>query len=191
MIDTTQLTERLSAAAQAVDEARLEADLRLAGFEHALHVLANSDGGSADDATPPFSSTAAPGAGSGARHQAIASRTGASVVAVERVFEEIDGEIRLTLPPSALPPSKAAAMRDVALLLVTARQAAGLDEYTPFGTIRAECIDLNVLDGPNFATEVGKLGFRLRGPRSAREARASRHHFEKAGQLVRELAERI
>jgi hypothetical protein len=110
---------------------------------------------------------------------------------VEQVFEpDEDHGLRLILKRSMLPrpDQKAAAMRDVALLISVGRQGAGLEEYTSFATIRRECEDLAVLDSSNFATEVGRLEMRRRGGRSAPELKANRHHYEDAGKLIGVIA---
>ncbi len=84
------------------------------------------------------------------------------------------------------PGRKAAAMRDIALLLVVGRQAAG-EEQTALAEVRQECEAVGVLDSPNFSSEISKLEFRIRGPRNDRTAKANRNHFEQAADLVRRM----
>jgi hypothetical protein len=105
-------------------------------------------------------------------------------------FDLVEGRMHLTIAPSRLPRQKAAAMKDVALLVSAARQAAGVDaEWTAAGAIRDECRDLGVLDGNNFAAEVAQLDAYLsfRGTGRSRLLKVNRRGYEEAGRRLRDL----
>lgn len=199
MLTAEEVAERLRQAAGAVEEAGLAEDLRKIGFERALEALGL--GASASAAAPlaagPSQRTGAPGVPAPAADApdsdgalaAIARRFELFQDAIERIYDVEDGTVRLAIKRSMLPAPnrKAAAMRHVALLVVTGRQAASEEEQTPLAVVREECQALNVLDAPNFAAEVSKLDFRLQGPRNDRTAKANRHHFEEAAELIRKI----
>lgn len=200
MLTDDEIAERLRRAAAAVDDAGLAADLRRTGFERALDALdlrAVAVAPAASTAT-----TQTPGPGRVSTSDAAASPDGAfapiaerfelSLDQIERIYTLDDGQIRLAIKRSMLPEpdSKAASMRDVSLLIASGRQAAGAEDETSFALMREECQALGVLDGPNFATEVGKLDFRLKGGRNTRTVKANRHHFEEAAQLITRMLSR-
>jgi hypothetical protein len=187
MLTSDQVTVRLKQAAAAVQDADLPADLRQIGFERALEAL-----GLGAALAPPSD---APVRSDEAEHRsddnpllAIARRLNLPIDVVDQIYETDDGTIRLALRRSMLPDPerKAAAMRHVSLLTVAGRQAAG-EELTPFAAMREECLALKVLDAPNFASEVGKLDLRLTGARNSRTAKANRHHFEEAAELIQQI----
>jgi hypothetical protein len=196
---STELAERLREAAEIVKQAELPQNLQPVAYERTLDTL----GVTAAARPAPNTTTAAAGIVTDARAApggqattdgmlaAIASRLGLDPNFVARIYDEEDGQLRLILRKAMLPEPdrKAASMRHVALLLVVGRQAAGLEEHTPYDAIREECLELKVYDRPNFATEIGKLEFRTTGPRNSREARANRHHYEDAAQLIRRITQ--
>jgi hypothetical protein len=201
-LSAEEVARRLRLAAEAVEKADLAEDLRQIAFERSLDVVglaapqrvaaeagASGAPGSAVDEHQP--ATPRSGADPGPLAQ-LAAALGLDADAVGHVYEEDDGQVRLSLRRAMLPDpdKKAAAMRDVALLVVAGRQAAGVEDYTPFSVIREECRDLKVLDSPNFSTEVGKFEFRLRGGRNNKEAKANRHHLEEAAQLIKRMTQR-
>jgi hypothetical protein len=198
MLSAAELTKRLKEAAEAVDQAGLSEDLRPIGFQRSLDALgvgavnvpispsqvgAPNGGGGDEGGEPQDEGHALP---------MIAKRLDVDQALIRNVFEEEEeGQIRLIIKRAMLPEPdrKAASMRQVALLVVAGRQAAGIEEYTAYDSIREECRELKVYDGPNFATEVGKLEFRTRGGRNSKEARANRHHFDDAAELVRQMTQ--
>jgi hypothetical protein len=123
---------------------------------------------------------------------AIATQFRTSIESVGHVYEVRDGSIELILRRDMLPePSKkAVSMRQVGLLVVAGRQAAGLEEWTPMSTLREECEEIGVLDSTNFSTEIGKLGFKVEGAGAKREIRATRHHFAEASDLLTQILDR-
>jgi hypothetical protein len=184
------LRDLLKLAADVVEQADLPSDLRVTAFERALRWL---DVGTAD--TPrlatsgdrPSSTDERPN-GSGKLH-GIARRLQLESDRVAEIYEEENDEVRLILKRAMLPEAtkKAASMRDVALLVVVGRQASGLEEFTAYDSIREECRELKVYDPPNFASEVAKIEFRTRGGRNSKEAKANRHHYDEAADLIRRM----
>jgi hypothetical protein len=207
MLSPDELQERLKQAADAVQEAKVPEDLRVVAFEHALDALGVGAGAAAPAAAtatlaardqeqqpPPDQGTGAQTRGASGRPaegmvERIATALSLDRDLVGRIYDEEDGQVRLIVKRTMLPEvgKKAASMRHVALLVVVGRQAAGRDEYTPYGMIREECRELRVYDGPNFATEVGKLEFRTKGGRNTKEARANRHHYDEVSDLIRRM----
>lgn len=188
-----QITELLKQAADTVREAGLPENLEPLAFERALDALGVSDAPAGRPAAGGEQAGAGIGldpapVGSGLLSR-IAARLDVDPSLIARVYDEEDGQVRLIVKRTMLPEvsKKAASMRHVALLVVVGRQAAGLDEYTPYDAIREECRELKVYDGPNFAAEVGKLEFRTKGGRNTKEARANRHHYDEAGDLIRRM----
>jgi hypothetical protein len=192
MLTNAEIVDLLRQAAAAVQSAELPDDLRSVGFERALDAVGLARIPAASSAgTPALDSP--PSGGTGGYTDAsmdlltrIGRRLELSPEVVERIYDVDDGTVRLAIRRAMLrePDRKAAAMRDVALLLVAGRQAAG-EEQTALADVREECQALNVLDGPNFSSEVSKLDFRLRGPRNDRTAKANRNHFEEAADVIR------
>jgi hypothetical protein len=196
MLSPTELKERLKQAADVVEHAALPEELRPIAFEHSLHALGvgSASAGAGDQQQPRRTEpdeTESVGTRGGGVLGKIAKRLGLDYEVVAQVFDEEDGQVRLVVRRAMLPePSrKAASMRHVALLVVIGRQAAGIDEYTAYDAIREECRELKIYDGPNFSTEVGKLEFRTRGGRNSKEAKANRHHYDEAADLVRRMSQ--
>lgn len=199
MLTVEEVTERLRQAAHAVQEAGLSEDLREIGFERALEALglgasapvaaAATSGGLQRVGVPEASVPTVEASNDDSSLATIARRFELSQDSIDRIYEVEEGTVRLAIKRSMLPAPdrKAAAMRHVSLLVVAGRQAAGKEEQTPLAAVREECQALNVLDPPNFASEIGKLDFRLQGPRNDRTAKANRHHFEEAADLIREI----
>lgn len=187
-----QITAGLRRAAEAVEAARLPNELRTIGFERALDALGLGEAQMAPAPSVPATARPVPARDTGEPvvHllDAIARRFELPAETIGRIYEADDGAVRLAIKRSMLPEPdrRAAAMRDVSLLVVAGRQAAG-EEQTPFVDIREECRALNVLDGANFSSEVAKLDFRVRGARNTRTAKANRHHYEEAAQLIRRM----
>jgi hypothetical protein len=117
---------------------------------------------------------------------AIAAKLELPIDSVSRIYRENEGQIQLAFKRTLLPnrASKAASMREVALLTAVGRQGAEIEVSTPFAAMREECRAYGVLDSPNFAGEIGKLDFRLTGGRNDRQASVLRHHYEDAAMLI-------
>jgi hypothetical protein len=189
MLTQSEIAELLRQAESAVDDAALAEDLRTIGFERALDELGlgtmqGAPAPSAMDGRRPTAIDSDPAAPTAGLLIEIARLFELPLDSIERIYEVDDGQVRLAIKRSMLPDTrKAAAMRDVSLLVATGRQAAG-EEETALAAMREECSALGVLDSANFSAEIGKLGFRLQGTRNTKTARANRHHREEAVRLV-------
>lgn len=180
MTDPEPIVQRITMALKAVEEAQVPSDLRAIAFAHALE--------NSGDPSKPAPAPARPNSpeDEAGLLDSISRRVGADQHVVSRLFEERDGEVHLTVGKAQLPngESKAASMRDVALLVAAGRQAAGLEEFTPTSLIRRECDELGVLDSSNFSVEVARLGLRTRGGPKSKEVHANRHQMEAAGEMM-------
>ena len=197
MPSPAELHERLRQAAEILEQADLPEDLRSVAFEHVLGSLGVVEHAAASDHRP----LAGVGAASvkalssalsgGDLLSKIAVALGLDRDPVARVYEEDDGQVQLIVKRAMLlePNKKAASIRQVALLVVVGRQAAGSEEHTSYDVIREECRELKVYDAANFATEVAKLEFRTSGGRNSKEARANRHHYDDAADLIRRMTQ--
>ena len=180
------VAQMIRQAVELVEGADVPDDLRPAAFTAAFGALAGSAVAKrltvdTVDADSPTSSLVGK----------VARRLGLSDELVPYFYEEDQGDLRLAIRRDMLPNpnSRAAAMRDVGLLVLAGRQAAELEEWTRYEIPRAECEELNVLDSANFATELQTLEIRVRGAGRAKEAKLSRHGFDRAAELVRTMAQ--
>jgi hypothetical protein len=197
MQSPTELQQRLRKAAEILEQAGLPEDLRPVAFTHLLDALEVSvaptlaNGNSHPVTAASANASIDPRHSSGQLLGKIAAALGQESEVIARFYEEDDGQVRLVVKRSMLlePDKKAASIRHTALLVVAGRQAAGIEEYTSYDTIREECRELKVFDPANFAAEVGKLEFRTTGGRNSREARANRHHYDEAADLIRRMTE--
>jgi hypothetical protein len=177
------IVKRLSTALETVNAAEIPDDLRAVAFWRAYVELAE------EAATPSPDHPPGP-SGDKVVNDTLLGQISRSLSldydVVTAIFEQTDDGIQLIVPKGSLPnaSSKAASMRDIALLLAAGRQAAGLEDYTALSIIRDECSELGVLDASNFSVEISRLGMRARGGRNSREVRASRHQLEQAADLM-------
>jgi hypothetical protein len=187
---TDEVHAILAAAAADVEKAEVPDDLRSAAFTAAI-TLRTASAGTAAGAPAAGGRRETPARSAEDWQSAVATALGVDIADVGEAFDLVEGHMRLTIPPSRLPRQKAAAMRDVALLVCTARQTAGLEEdgFTSVGVIRDECRDLGVLDANNFAAEIGKLDdvMSFRGTGRSRDLKVNRRGFEEAGRRLRDL----
>ena len=72
-------------------------------------------------------------------------------------FDEVDGDLRVTIDPTMLGPTVAERVRSIALLLIVGRQIGHYD-YGPTdaSVVRAECERYRVLD-TNFSAHMNKV----------------------------------
>lgn len=84
---------------------------------------------------------------------------------VERLYSVHDGFLRVIAPPSRLPTSKRAAMRDLIILTTFGRQVGGWDDSaTSLAEVRSICESYGQrhFDGNNFTNALNDLGDYLR-----------------------------
>jgi hypothetical protein len=190
MAAAERLIQDLKRAAEIIDAADLPQDLRALAF---AQILAVTLGPSipADLPAPRIQHPDERQAGDELLAR-IEARLGVEHTILQRVYEEYDGRLLLTIKRTMLtsPKSKASAMREVSLVTAAGRQAAGLEDKTPFEILRGECDELDVLDGPNFATEIKRLSVKIEGSGRKKDVRVLRHGMDEAAKLIRKMAER-
>lgn len=190
MAAVEELVRDLKRAAEIVDAADLAEDFRAPAFTRTLDIVLGSST-PADPSAPRIQDQSETQLGDGFLAR-IEARLGVEQAILQRVFEEYDGQllviVKRTMLPS--PKSKAAAMRDVSLVTAAGRQAAGLEDKTSFDVLRAECDELDVLDGPNFATEIRRLPVKIEGSARKKEVRVLRHGMDEAAKLIRQMVKR-
>jgi hypothetical protein len=186
----------LAEALQAVNGADIPEDLREAAFSKAVDIILLRQNGSTGFTTPTIAPTVG-NAPSGTSVQGddqdvvdkIAQSLHLDPNVVGRVFREVDGEPHLNLLSSQLSGSKTGATREIALLIVAGRSAAGLDEFTPVAEIRKEAEHFNKFDSSNFAAAIKRMNnyFRVRGSSQSREVRLNQPGREAAVTLINRL----
>jgi hypothetical protein len=183
------LVDALRAAVRAVDEADVPGDLRPAAFDIAARALL------AGKPEEPAQNLGRPlGDGRGRADEssstaAISRRLRVGDDLVTRVFDVDEDGVHLLPSRNRFDSTKRGAMQEVARLMVAARQALGLEEWTPVDVVRAACDERGVLDPTNFGKALTGMGegFRLRGPTRKREIKANNVGYEAAGELVKRL----
>lgn len=109
---------------------------------------------------------------------------------IEMVYAESDGAPELVISAKKLPDLKSVATKLLAQLVVGARQAAGLEEWTPVSAIRPVVQSYGRLDSKNFATHMQQLDSTclVRGKGSQRELKVTKPGMEEIANLVDALA---
>jgi hypothetical protein len=182
-----EIKDILAAAVRDVDDADVPRELREVAFAKAVDLRS---GRTQERISPSLASGTAEGERDGLLAR-VAARFRIDEQALSEVLEVRDDEVSVIVAPSRLPRQKAAAMRDVALLVTGARQAAGIDDgWTPTEVVREACRTIGVFDSANFASEIGAMGafFGFKGSGRDREIRVNLRGFEQAGLRVTELA---
>jgi hypothetical protein len=175
----------LSAASQDVEKAGVPDDLRAIAFAKAVDLRA-AQGIAPNDPQAPQ-----PPMGVSDLAGRVAARLRVDASAVAEVIEVTQDSVDVIVAPSRLPRQKAAATRDVALIVTSARQAAGIDDgWTSAEVVREQCRNLGVFDSPNFATELGRMSdvFGFKGSGRSRQIRVNMRGYEQAGLRIAELA---
>lgn len=185
----------IAEALQAVTDAEVPEDLKVIAFSKAVDIILHERVPS--NGAPSPSARAHMGGGASTRGpidgedmvDKIAREVGLDATVVGRVFREVDGEPHLNLATNQLPTSKTPATRDIALLMVLARNAAGLDDYTSVTEIRKEADHFNKLDSSNFAATISGMNsnFRVRGSGQNKELKLNQPGREAAIGLVKRL----
>lgn len=108
---------------------------------------------------------------------------------------DIDGkDLDLTIARDQLSKDRAAALREVAFLVVAGRQAAGLDpDRTDSGHVRTQGVHLNVMNKNTFREEMGKLGPYITAKNAGRFARSlkmTRGGREEAAKITKRLIDK-
>lgn len=109
---------------------------------------------------------------------------------LELLYDVQDGKPNVVVSGKKLPDNKANATKVLAQLVVGARQAAGLEEWTPVGEVRNVVNDYGRLDSGNFATTIQQLDSvcLLRGKGTARELKVTKPGMEDIATVITALA---
>ncbi|MGH2806722.1 MAG: hypothetical protein ACRDKT_05545 [Actinomycetota bacterium] len=194
MIDNEDpIMEVLRRAQAAVDDAGVANDLRPRAFTAAISLLVGDGPVAVLRQGLPLSGLPGAAVGEDSVFAKLATALRVDEAALPYIFEEEAGDLRLVIPRHLLPNpgSRAAAMRDVAQMIMAGRQLGGIADWTPYERLRSEIAELGVLDSANFASEIQTLDVRLQGGRRSREARLTRHGLDEAAALVRRVIEGI
>jgi hypothetical protein len=158
----------LKKALAAVEEAALPQDLRLAGFERAIEMIAGGtaarprsvagqDGGSASGHGEETNGRRS-GEALGSRLAKIEGELGLAGGQVERLFDEHEGDLQFVGNLENLGTSKAAKVSSLVVLYVIARQAGGYDDGpTTDIRIRQEIDRHGLLDTGNYNKHITPL----------------------------------
>jgi hypothetical protein len=193
------VTELLRSAVKALDDAAVPEDLRETAFEKAFDALAGTA-----PAAPPRGGDGGDGSGGdggGARRKSgaadssapigkIAVAVGVDEEAASHVFDVHGDDLVLTITRDQLDENRAAAVREIAILVAAGRQAAGLDEdRTHTNHVRHEAEQLGVISKNSFKAEMGKLGnvASTKPAGTGRELKITRHGNTEAGKIVQRI----
>jgi hypothetical protein len=190
MSDESDVAAAIQAALRIVDGADVPDDLRAVAFEKAYESLVVPASAGPQDQ---LARDAARGAASVGSEDGDLGRVAAKLriapSLVERVLDFDEDGVHLAVLRGRLARQKSAAIQQVATLVVAARQAAGLEEWTPLSAVRRETEVLGVEDRSNFAVHMKNLaGVRVRGSGRTGELKMNAVGYEAAADLVRQLA---
>jgi hypothetical protein len=180
----------LEAAVAAVKEAKVPKDLRVAAFNAAFY------GSNSVPAENPKAPARAPAQSPSVEDESdrigmIAQKLEVDSAPVSLVYDVDEDGVHLTVKRDSLSSTNKVAQQEVTYLLVAARQAIGLEEWTSTKTVLEATHDRGVHD-TNVSKAITALdgdGFRFRGPKSKREMKINAVGFSKAAAIVKRLTE--
>jgi hypothetical protein len=176
-------------AARAVEDAKLKPDLRQAGFEKAIDLLAQAAGRQPAAPRPPAPGVGDPIANDDDPLGKIAARLNVDVEVVREVYHVEGDKFEVVVAVARLEAGMSPATKQIALLIPAARQAAGIEEWTSVDHIRKVSVDYGRYDSANFASAVRETaGLQFRQENRKTMDRVTRPGFEAATALVRRLA---
>jgi hypothetical protein len=186
---TLDVKDILIQAKSAVLEAELPEDLRQIEFSRAIDLLTGGAQPQPTGGAPARDGAGASGSEDGTAIGAIAKKLRLEPAVVREVYGEANGEIELLLGPNQVAKERKAATCQIALLIATGRQAAGLEEFTEAEVIRKLVDDFGKLDSSNFAKTVADMTnvFSIRGSGRSRSVGVKRTGFDEARALVLQL----
>jgi hypothetical protein len=120
----------------------------------------------------------------------VAARLRLDRAIVADVFDDSDGTIDVIVAPRKLDPAKARGTKQLALLIVAARQAAEIEEWTDVDEIRKLAEDYKKYDSANFASAIKEMqdDFRLKQVGRRITVKLGRPGWDRAAEMVRRLA---
>lgn len=187
----------LAEAIAAVNAVDVPDDLKAAAFSKAVDVImarrtaatpVRMDTAAPTPAAAPSAAGPAPVAGD--MVGAIAARLRLDREVVGEVFDETDGKLDVIVPPRKLAAGKAPAVKQLALLVASARQAAGIEEWTDADEIRQFVEDFKKYDQANFASTLKQMDdiFRIKQTGRKITVKLGRPGWDRAAELVTTLA---
>lgn len=194
-MDQKAVTELLKSAVSAVNASGAKGELREPAFRAALALLtgdartAQVETDKQQDPPPLASRQAAHGAESGLLDR-IASAVNVDAEKLRYVYADKDGEPELIIKSSKLPPSKSASARDIAVLVMGARQGAEIDDYTEAETIRSACKRYGKFDPTNFGKTMASLDNHVitQGKGTSIQRKLTHPGIEEAAELIEKYA---
>lgn len=174
----------------AVKEAKVPKDLRVAAFNAAFY------GSNSIPAESPQAPAQAPASSPPMEDESdpigtIAQKLEMDSSSVGLVYDVDEDGVHLTMKRDSLSSTNKVAQQEVTYLVVAARQAIGLEEWTSTKTVLEATHDRGVHD-TNVSKAITALdgdGFRFRGPKSKREMKINAVGFSKAAAIVKRLTE--
>lgn len=184
-----EVRDVLTAALQDLIEAKIPEDLREIAFAKAVELRVDGNRLRTSDTSPDRRVDAGNGSSANSTLDRIAERLRLPSAVLADVFDAEDGNVQLVLGPGKLDQRKAAATKQIALLLAAGRQASGLEDWTPVSIIREMCDTYRKLDSPNFAATIKEMDdvFSFRGDGNRREVRMARPAWDEVLELVRQV----
>ena len=162
-MDASSVAELLRSAAAAVETAALPAELQEAGFRAAVKLLAgppsSSHGSSASEVPQRIQQHAlakdAPTESPSGSLASVASTLRIPEDRVRLLFDDVNGGLQFCGDIGELGDNRAAKVKNIALLLLAARQGGGYDaERTDDAPIRAEIQRLRIYDRSNYVKQI-------------------------------------
>lgn len=195
-MNTNRAAAILKAAAEAVKESGVPANLRAPAFEKAVDLLSPGEAERADitddkqtedkrkrkhDEGAVDSTDLVP---------RIAAKLKVDQQLVEDVYAVDDGELKVVVAASKLEKTKAGATKQLALLVAAGRQGAGLETWTQSDELREVAKDFGKFDVTNFGKQLRELDdpFNFTGSGTNIKVKVNRGGWEAATALVTKLA---
>lgn len=185
----TEISEHLKAALVDVHEAEIPESLLPLAFKEALRLRAGEGLAPGSQGQSRATAASAPQVSGEGGLSDIAARFGVDAAMVSEVFVERDGEIHLGIGAKAIAAGKATGTKEIGLLIVGARQAAGVEDWTSVNVIRDEVKHYGKYDQSNFGKTVTEMEdlFQFSGKGQGREVKMRQPAWEAAGALVQRL----
>jgi hypothetical protein len=184
------VTEILTSARKAVEDAGLQGELVPIGFTKAIDLLAGAalPGATPQASIPPQIPGPQVGDEQGPKER-LAAKLDVAVETVDSIFYLPDGEVEIVAAPSRLESSAAKATKQIALLTVAARSEVLGEEWVSVEYVRRWCEHYKRYDQSNFSAHLKGMDkiFGMRGTSRKRELRMSAVAWSEATALAREI----
>jgi hypothetical protein len=182
------LVESIKIAHKAVLEAELSSPLQEIAFGEVLRYVLAGSTGTGYELPHQATSSVLPGEANGL--SLLASRVGVSASALADLFDISEGSASLHVASSRIAATKSRATKDIALLIVAARQGSGVDEaWTSVDHIRETLQHYKKYDANNFSAYLKATGdaFNFRGKGASTEVRLTQVGWEMATAFIQSL----